>query len=165
LTLRLPRLEMGRAIVDGQGRPTLEYQQLWQKSAKLSEANADANDATNATQDAALDILDTAYDRATQAWERIGPGEYSFTASATLPDDCRTALVDATAGAVTLTLLPLADSADNIFCVKVDASANAMTIDGDGAETISGAANKSTTTQWATIKVRPCPAAGYWVQI
>jgi hypothetical protein len=165
LSRRLPRLDARLQIVDQQGKPSLQYQQAFGKFADKIEEALDANDALDATQQAALDALDDTTTKANLAYERIGPGEYSFTASATLPDDCRTAVVDCTGGAVTLTLLPVAGSLDNIFCVKIDGSANAMTIDGDGAETISGAANKSTTTQWATIKVRPCPSFGQWIQI
>jgi hypothetical protein len=165
VTRRLPRLDARLQIVDNQGRPTRQYQMLIDKQDTLIEQALDANDALDATQTAALDALNDTTIKANAAYEHIGPGEYAFTASATLPDDCRTAVVDCTAGAVTLTLLPVADCLDNIFCVKTDGTANAMTVDGDGAELISGAANKSTTTQWATIKVRPAPTFGQWIQI
>lgn len=69
-----------------------------------------------------------------------------------------TILVDASSGAVTVTL-PAASSAFstnddgkgrgyvlNVF--KIDASANAVTIDG-GTDTINGLTSRSTTTQWA----------------
>lgn len=67
-------------------------------------------------------------------------------------------LCDATAGAVTITL-PTAASAFldgfgfQFSITKIDASANACTLEGDGAETIDGAANFSTTTQWAGVTV------------
>jgi hypothetical protein len=58
-------------------------------------------------------------------------------------------LVDATAGAVTLTL-PGADKIQNkvLRFVKIDSSVNAMTISGNG-QNISGSATQSTTTQYA----------------
>ena len=163
MALRLPRLDARLHIVDQQGRPTLQYQQLIGKIETLIEQALDANDATDATQDAALDILDETTARANAAYELIGPGAYAFTASATLPDDCRTAIVDATAGAVTVTLQPVASSVADVVVVKVDASANAVVIDGNGAETISGAATSSTTTQWVSRTVRPALGAWYLI--
>ena len=59
-------------------------------------------------------------------------------------------LVDATSGAVTVTLPAAASSIGmRLIVKKIDASANAVTIDGSGAETIDGAATQSTTTQYA----------------
>lgn len=163
MTRRLPRLDSRLQIVNGDGKPTFDFQQLIDKQDRLIEAALDANDATNETQDAALEFLDEALTKARAAYALIGPGAYSFTASATLPDDCRTALVDCTSGAVTLTLNAVSTQLADIVCVKTDGTANALTVDGAGAETISGAATKSTTTQWATIKVRPTPT--YWIQL
>ena len=56
-------------------------------------------------------------------------------------DRRKTLLVDATSGAVTLTLLAAATAADGFeFCVKkTDSSANAVTLDGNASETIDGA--------------------------
>lgn len=165
MTLRLNRLIPNHSIVDQGGSPSVWFLRLWQKTVETLEAADLANAERDDTQDAALDILDTAYTRATEAWERIGPGEYSFTASATVPEDCRTALVDCTSGAVTLTLLPIAQCVDDIAFVKVDGGGNAMTVEGDSAETISGAANQPTSTQWARFHIRPCPSFGQWVLI
>lgn len=77
----------------------------------------------------------------------------SLTASATVQVTDHIILVDATAGDVTLTL-PGADKMQNkvVRFVKIDASANAMTIDGDG-QNISGAATQSTTTQYARFTI------------
>jgi hypothetical protein len=58
--------------------------------------------------------------------------------------------VDATAGAVTVTLPPIATSAGRIiFVKKTDASVNAVTIDGYLSETIDGTTTKFTITQYA----------------
>jgi len=57
--------------------------------------------------------------------------------------------VDATGGAVTITLPLLADSGGQLLIVKkVDASANAVTVDGFAAETVDGAANTVLSSQW-----------------
>lgn len=165
MSLKLPRLVPQRRVVNPDGTPNIDLIQWWHSVARATEDNDAANDELDATQSAALDALNDTTIKANAAYERIGPGEYSFSASATLPDDCRTAIVDCTAGAVTLTLLPIADRLDNIFCVKTDATANALTLEGDAAELISGAANKSTAVQWGTIKVRPAPSFGQWIQI
>lgn len=78
----------------------------------------------------------------------------SLTASATItPDHCFVS-VNATSGAVTVTLPPARDCKGRFYVfVKTDASANAMTIDGDGSETISGSATVSTTTRWADFQM------------
>lgn len=58
-------------------------------------------------------------------------------------------LVDATSGAVTVTLKPAREcEGKRVTIKKTDASANAVTIDGDGSETIDGAATKSLATQY-----------------
>jgi hypothetical protein len=63
-------------------------------------------------------------------------------------------LVDTTAGAVTINLpTALSSQGRELVFKKIDAVANAMTIEPDGAETIDGAANVSTTTQWAVYRV------------
>ena len=59
-----------------------------------------------------------------------------------------------------IVLVSLVSAKTPMFVIR-----NAMIVDGNGAETISGAANKSTTTQWAHIRVRPCPSFGQWVRV
>jgi hypothetical protein len=159
VTRRLPRLD-ARIQIIADGRPTLGFQQWWQKNAESIEAALDANDALDATQEAALEALNTTTERANVAYALVGPGAYSIDATGTLPDDCRTALVDASAGAVTVTLQPVDSCLADVVIKKVDSSGNAVTIEGDGAETIDGAANKSLAAQWNSKTVRP--ALGEW---
>lgn len=72
-------------------------------------------------------------------------------------------IVDATAGAVTVNLPAAASSTGRVLqCKKKDASANAMTLDGNGAETIDGAATLSTTTQYAAFTVA-CDGTEWWI--
>jgi hypothetical protein len=63
--------------------------------------------------------------------------------------------VDATSGAITVTLPPANTSGrGRAFIIKkIDNSANAVTIDGDTSDTIDGAANYSLATQWKYVKV------------
>lgn len=71
--------------------------------------------------------------------------------TATLADDVIT--VDTTGGTYIITL-PSAASADgHCYWIYKTVAANTLTVDGDGAETINGAANISTTTQWSCIKL------------
>lgn len=161
--LRLKRLIAAEPIVNPDGTPTLAHVIAHQRFCEAIEANDAANDALDQTQSDALDILDETVAKASACYNELGPGFYEFTTSATLPEDCRTAAVDCTGGAVTLTLNPVADQLSDLVFVKTDATANAMTVDASGAETISGAATASTTTQWATIKLRP--ALTYWIEI
>lgn len=63
-------------------------------------------------------------------------------------------LADATSAGFTLTLPTAASmSGRSVVVKKIDASANAVTIDGDGAETIDGAATVSTAVQWTAFRL------------
>lgn len=63
-------------------------------------------------------------------------------------------LVDATSGPVTVTLPAAADHSGRILNIKkIDASANVVTIDANGAETIDGAANETLSSQWESRKI------------
>ena len=59
-------------------------------------------------------------------------------------------LVDATAGPVTITLPAVATAGDGFWVAvkKIDSSAEAVTVDGDGAETIDGVATRTLTKQY-----------------
>lgn len=59
-------------------------------------------------------------------------------------------LVDATSGAVTITLLAAATAGDGfrVAIKKIDSSGNAVTIDGNGSETIDGNATSTLSTQY-----------------
>jgi len=60
-----------------------------------------------------------------------------------------TILVDATAGPVTITLPAASSSTGLIFYIKlIDSSGNGVTVDGNGSETIDGAATLAWTTQY-----------------
>lgn len=64
------------------------------------------------------------------------------------------ALVDATSGAVTVTLPEAASWPGKAYVVKkTDSSGNAVTVSAQSAETIDGASTASTSTQYATINV------------
>jgi hypothetical protein len=57
--------------------------------------------------------------------------------------------VNATSGAVTVTLPAASSNTGMRVCIKkTDSSANAVTIDGNGSETIDGAATKALTSQY-----------------
>lgn len=87
----------------------------------------------------------------------------AITVSDTVGADDYLILADATAGAVTVTLPPAAASIGRQIVVKkTDAGGNNVIVDGDGAETVDGAANVTTAVQYATIVVH-CDGAGWWV--
>lgn len=87
-------------------------------------------------------------------------GAYTVTTG----DATKTLAVDATSGAVTITLLPAATAGDGfeITVKKTDASANAVTVDADGAELIDGAATYVLSLQYQSVRVR-CDASGWHV--
>jgi hypothetical protein len=74
-----------------------------------------------------------------------------------LTDEC--VLCDATGGAITVALQPLADAANRVLVVKkTDSSGNAVTIDGDGSEQVeiaagTLAATRSLATQGASARL------------
>lgn len=72
-------------------------------------------------------------------------------------------LVDASGGAVTLTLPVAALSLGYSYTVKkIDASANAVTLDGDGGETIDNSLTVTTTTQYDVFRV-VCDGVEWWL--
>lgn len=74
----------------------------------------------------------------------------TVTLATTLNASHYTLLVDATAGATTVSLPPAATYPGRVYVIKkMDASANNVVIDGSGSETIDGAATKTTNTQYA----------------
>lgn len=80
------------------------------------------------------------------------------TYTATVTD--RTILCDATAGAFTVTLPTAAAAYDSALAtgtvltlIKTDSGANAVTIDGDGSETINGATTQALAAQWDKLTI------------
>lgn len=91
-----------------------------------------------------LNIIDSL----TGLWNNV-----SKTAAYTATDDDVWIRVDTTGGAVTITLPTAASIAGRYYIVQKIAGGNNVTVDGDGAETINGAANKTISTQWAALLV------------
>lgn len=72
------------------------------------------------------------------------------TAAYTISEGDNTIMADATTAAFTITLPKAALFGGRRFTIKkIDSSAHAVTIDGDGTETIDGAATVSLASQWA----------------
>ena len=85
----------------------------------------------------------------------LGAIRSSSAASITLTLNDVTVVCDATSGAITATLPTAASAAGREYVIKKkDASANAVTLKGNGAELIDGANTKATTTQYATIRAQ-----------
>jgi hypothetical protein len=83
-------------------------------------------------------------------------GTYTATAA-----DC-TILCDATSAAFTVTLPPANTVSGRIYHVlKIDSSANAVTVDGDGSETINGATTKALASQWDKTVIQSNGTAWY----
>lgn len=75
-------------------------------------------------------------------------------ASTTLLATHTTVLVDATGGAVTITLPPVSQHPSRVYTIKkVDVSANAVTVTANAAETIDGSNTYSLATQWKSVTV------------
>lgn len=72
-------------------------------------------------------------------------------------------LVDATAGAVTINLPAAASNAKRVLIIKkTDGSANAVTLDGNAAETIDGSATKVISTQYQSFTIQ-CDGSAWWI--
>lgn len=108
------------------------------------------------------------YSAALSGWRALGGGKRAESVqtktaayTATIYDDV--ILVDATAGAITITL-PSATSSTGLRLTvkKADSSANAVTVDGNASETIDGATTKSLAAQWDKITV-VCSGAAWYV--
>lgn len=83
-------------------------------------------------------------------------GSASVSATTTLtPTSAGTQLVNATGGAVTMNLPAAALMINQVYNFKkVDASANVVTIDPNGSETVDGAATLSLTAQWQRTQIQ-----------
>lgn len=87
----------------------------------------------------------------------------TVTGHTTLGYTHHTVLVDASGGAVTITLPTVATAARRQYYIKkIDASGNAVTIDGAGAETIDGAATQSLSAQWDAKRLH-CNGTAWYV--
>ena len=86
------------------------------------------------------------------AWSKKNPAVLAKTAAYTVlvADDGKLIDADASGGAFTVTLPTVASAGDGfvIAVKKTDSSSNAVTVDGNGAETIDGAATRSLSTRY-----------------
>ena len=86
---------------------------------------------------------------------RILRDPQTITVSTTLVASNTTVEADATAGAITVTLPRAADHANRVYVIKkVDASANAVTVDANAAELIDGALTKTLTARYDDIVIQ-----------
>ena len=99
------------------------------------------------------------------AWDQVVPSIYPVhrevsAAYTALPED--TVIEgDATSAGFTVTLPALDDAYRDVLVAKIDASGNAVTVDGDGAETINGATTLALSSQYDRALLRPGPT-GWW---
>lgn len=90
--------------------------------------------------------------------ERVLAGQVVYrpmavAASQTVPQSATHLLVDTTTGSVTLTLPPVNVMQGRVLVVKKLVAANTVTLDGNGSETIDGAATLAWTTQYQVQRV------------
>ncbi len=79
----------------------------------------------------------------------------TITSSQSLDETYHTLICDATSGAITLTLPAASGCSGRIYRIKkVDSSANSVIIDGNGAETIDGAANYTISVQYGATVIQ-----------
>lgn len=87
----------------------------------------------------------------------------SSTGTVTIADDDYVILADATSAAVTVNLPAAATNAGRMLVVKkIDSTANLVTIDGNGAETIDDSATQTITTQYTSLSLL-CDGTEWWI--
>jgi hypothetical protein len=165
MAFKLPRLPRSLAIANRDGTPSTDFRVWWDSVATKSEAQETSQDdllaqiqavqadilaaqadiiAAQAAADAAATAAAAAQAdadavEATVAGLVIPPtGSRPVTADDTITDADATILADATAGVITLTLPPALTSPGPFTVKKIDASANAVNVDGDGSDQING---------------------------
>lgn len=87
------------------------------------------------------------------------------TYTVTPADDGRLIKCDATSAGFTVTLPTVALAGDGfrVGVIKTDASANVVTVDGDGAETLDGAANYALNSRYDSVWLR-CDGSAWWIE-
>ena len=133
----LPILPRRDAITDAKGQPTLPFQVWWQ-------------------------VVTRRFDELAASVSRAVPFRAVTGSGPALVGDFLL-LVDATAAAVTISL-PAAETARGAVIVtkKTDASANTVTLDPNGSETIDGASTRVITAQYDALTVA-CDGNQWWV--
>lgn len=94
-----------------------------------------------------------------------GGGAYnpSSPTTVTLDETHYVVLINATSNNVTVNLPAASGSTDKIYFIKkIDASANTVTIDGSGAETIDGATTNVLSSQYDVVQIY-CDGTEWWV--
>ena len=81
----------------------------------------------------------------------------NVTSDITLDPQENTVAVDATSGAVAVTLPSFDEAYQEVVVSKRDASANAVTVTAAGSDTINGAGTLALTTQYDSARLRPGP--------
>lgn len=93
----------------------------------------------------------------------VSSGIATITSTTTLNSTHSTVLVNAATGPVTINLPTAATTTGRQYVIKkIDASANAVTIDPSGTETVDGAATRSISTQYQVVTVQSNGSA-WWV--
>lgn len=179
VALRLSRQQIA-AIVGNDPEAIKQFETLFSlnqtylNDGAVDESILDAGNASAAANEA-LGMTTGLSDRITalEQWpalpepaSRMGP-VYARTRAITATDSVRPddylVLCDATAGAIMLTLPAAAASQGRqVVAKKTDASVNAVTVEGDGAELVDGAANKAITGQYDSVTVL-CDGAAWWI--
>ena len=145
--MALPSLPDRKPMFDGSGFPTVPTRVWWQSAQRAF-----------GVLDAEIGVLEAAVGAAAPPFARR-----TLSASGAALATDYLILVDATAGAVTVTL-PVATASDGAILVvkKFDVSANAVTIDANAAETIDGALTQTLAAQYDTLTLA-CDGGQWWL--
>lgn len=153
MALRLPRFLRSIPLVEENRTPSLAFHQWWDATLKQIETSVSDIELALAVAGVALDdaALVTPFETRTVT-----------TNTALTASDCLV-LVDATSGNVTIDLPPaLGKNGFEVIIKKIDSTANTVTVEPNGAETIEGAANKVLTTQYEVCRTAS-DGATWWL--
>lgn len=93
----------------------------------------------------------------------VGVATRTVTANTTAGPTDQVILVNATAGAVTVTLPNYRTCNKRVTVKKIDASANVVTIAATSTETIDGAATQTISSRWVAIEVASDQKTGWYI--
>lgn len=161
--IRLPRLPQDVQFTDPKtGNPSVKGMLWWQRAMEQIEAGVNGVIAAQAAAEAAQTAADTAQTAAVTAQAAADAAQDAVDAIVVPPSETRTVtanttvtqndaiiLVDASAGAVTVTLLGAALALRDYTVKKIDASANTVDVEPDTGEDLNGGPGAITlTTQY-----------------
>lgn len=144
MALKLPRFLNSIPLVEANRTPSLAFHQWWDTTLKQIEKSVSDIQMALTAAGIALDNIGVLPPFSTR----------TVSTNTALISSDYLVLVDASSAGITISLPPVASKAGSQVVVKkIDSSVNTVTVDGDGSDTLDGAATQSLTNQYDSITV------------